>query len=539
MRLTNAYLGCLYALLLASAAAAADLLPPAETVERAIDHYIDARLTDEGVSAAPPADDANLLRRTMLDLTGRIPTAGEAQAYLADEDADKRAKLVQRLMDSPAFIRQQAAEFDALLMRGTKSDLREYLAMAFREQRSWDQMFRELLLGQDDDKEQKGAITFVKARIKDPDQLTNDASVLFFGVNVSCAKCHDHPLVADWTQEHYFGMKSFFSRTYEAGKFIGEKDAGVVEYKTVAGESRTARLMFLTGDVVAEPESAAKDEDPNAEKQRREKDKHRKEPPPPPSYSRRAQLVEAALKPGADRFFSRAIVNHLWNRLLGRGLVMPVDQMHSENAPSHPELLEWLARDMQTHGYDLRRLIRGIVLSRTYARTSQWNSADERPADFLFATAIVRPLMPWQYGTSLRVASTSPDSFPATLTPEQLDQRMQGSESSGRSLASSLEVPGAEFQVSVDEALFLSNGERVMKELLREGNDSLVTKLNGLDDPRAVAETAIWNVFTRPPDEGEVESLTKYLESHGERREAAIAQMTWALLTSSECRFNY
>lgn len=539
MRLTIAYLGCFTALLIAGAATAAELLPAGESVERAIDHYIDARLTVENVSPAAQADDANLLRRTMLDLAGRIPTAAEARAYLADADADKRTKLVERLMDSPAFIRQQAAEFDALLMRGTNGDIRGYLATAFEKRLSWDQMFRDMLLGQQDDNEQKGAITFVKSRIKDVDQLANDASVLFFGVNVSCAKCHDHPLVADWTQEHYFGMKSFFSRTYEAGKFIGEKDAGLVEYKTVAGESRTARLMFLTGEVVAEPEASVKAEDSEAEKKRREQDKDRKEPPPAPSYSRRTQLVEAALKPGADRFFSRAIVNHLWNRLLGRGLVMPVDQMHSENTPSHPELLEWLARDTQSHGYDLRRLIRGIVLSRTYARTSQWNSASERPADHLFAAAIVRPLTPWQYGTSLRVASTSPDTFPATLTPEQLDQRMQGNERSGRSLASSLEVPGAEFQVSVDEALYLSNSERARNELLRTGGDSLVTKLIGLDDRQALAETAIWNIFARPPSAGEVESLTKYLDSHAERREAAIAQLTWALLTSSECRFNY
>ena len=542
MRTMIPLLAWMVAALAPGLAPAADLLPADKSVEEAIDHYVDARLAQAAVSAAPQADDANLLRRTMLDLAGRIPTAAEAKAYVADEDANKRTALVERLIASPAFVRQQAAEFDALLMRGTKANLREYLAGAFKENRSWDKMFREMLLGQSDDPQQNGAINFVKARIKDPDALTNDASVLFFGVNVSCAKCHDHPLVSDWTQEHYFGMKSFFNRTYEAGNFIGEKEYGLVDYKTVGGEARTARLMFLTGEVLTEPESKEpSDEEKKKDRERKNKknDKDLKEPPPPPVYSRRAQLVEAALKPGADRFFSGAIVNHLWNRFYGRGLVMPVDQMHSENPPSHPELLEWLARDLQTHGYDLRRLVRGIVLSRAYARSSQWDSADKRPTEDLFAVAMVRPLAPWQYGASLRLGSTSPDEFPATLSAEQLDQKMQSIENAGRSLAGTLEVPSEDFQVSVDEALLLSNSDKIAKDLLREGNDSLLAKLTKMTDRREMAETAIWNITARAPAEDEVKAMSDYLAAREDRLNHACGQMVWALLTSAECRFNY
>ena len=186
-------------------------------------------------------------------------------------------------------------------MRGTKSDLREYLKAAFQANRSWDQMFREMLLGQSDDPEQNGAITFVKARIKDPDQLANDVSVLFFGVNVSCAKCHDHPLVADWTQDHYFGMKSFFSRTLEAGEFIGEN--GLPGSSNIKTDRR--RIANRPSSCSSPATSwtnrnrAGSREDEKAEKQRKEKDKDRKEPPPPPSFSRRAQLVEVG--PSARR----------------------------------------------------------------------------------------------------------------------------------------------------------------------------------------------------------------------------------------------
>src|SRR5262245_41856542 len=275
--------------------------------EQAIDHYINARLQRLDVSAAPQADDANLLRRTMLDLVGRPPTAGETQAYIGSSGDAKRRELVERLMASPAFARQQAAEFDAWLMEGTKGTIRDYLTKAVRENRSWDRMFREMIVGEPDDARQQGAIRYVAARAKDPDKLTSDTSVLFFGVNVSCAKCHDHPLVDDWKQDHYYGMLSFFSRTFDVGEYLGEREYGRVTFKTVEGESRDAKLMFLTGTAIDEPASEEPDDKSKKEEKKRiEELKQKKEPPPPPAYSRRAALVEAALHDADQAFFAKA-----------------------------------------------------------------------------------------------------------------------------------------------------------------------------------------------------------------------------------------
>ena len=516
-----------------------DLLPPDIAVEAAIDHYIDAKLQQVGVSAAAQADDANLLRRTMLDLVGRIPTTAEARSYTASSDPDKRLKTVERLMASPAFVRQQAAEFDALLMDGTKQSLREYLLKAFGENRPWDQMFREMVLGEPGDAKQQGAIRFAASRAKDQDKLTSDTSALFFGVNVSCAKCHDHPLVPTWTQDHYYGMFAFFSRTFEVGQFLGERDYGQVSFKTVDGQSRTARPMFLTGMFAAEPPSPEPDEEfKKQEKQRLEELKKSKEPPPLPVYTPRQQLVEIALNDREQHYFSRAIANHHWNRFFGRGLVHPLDQMHSANAPSHPELLAWLARDMQTHGYDLRRLIRGIVLSRAYGRTSRWESAGKRPDENLFAVAAVRPLKPWQYGTSLLLAATNQETLPADDSAD-FDKRMETIENAGRGIGNQFELPQSDFQVSVDEALLLSNSEKIAQDLLREGKDRLVGKLSEISDASTAAETAVWSVFSRPATEDELTALTEFLSKREDRPAEARRQMVWALLTSSECRFSY
>src|SRR5262249_14938620 len=140
--------------------------------------------------------------------------------------------------------------------------------------------------------------------------------------------------------------------------------------------------------------------------------------PAPPKFSARAELVKLSLEPGQRDFFARSIVNRMWHRLFGYGLVMPRDQMHSENAPSHRELLDWLARDLVEHQYDLRRLIRGLVLSRAYARESRWDKG-ETPRPAFFAVARVRPLTPMQLAVSLRLAVTNPQTLAASLRADE------------------------------------------------------------------------------------------------------------------------
>src|SRR5262249_38023537 len=122
-----------------------DLLPPDKPIPEVVDHYIDAALKEAGITPAPQADDATLVRRITLDLVGRIPSAAEVQAYIGSTDPDKRVQLVDRLMASPGFQRHQVNEFDAMLMAGTRASLRDYLTRALEEDRSWAVIFRELM----------------------------------------------------------------------------------------------------------------------------------------------------------------------------------------------------------------------------------------------------------------------------------------------------------------------------------------------------------------------------------------------------------
>jgi hypothetical protein len=533
---------CLAALLAALAPASADeLLPAGKPIEEVVDHYLDAKLKEANIQAAPQADDATVIRRLTLDLVGRIPTVAETQAYVTSTDPAKRTRLVERLMASPAFVRHQANEFDVMLMEGTDrgASVRGYLTQAFTEGRSWDRIFRDLMLAEESDPKQKGAGEFLRTRIKDVDKLTAEVSAVFFGVNISCAKCHDHPKVPDWKQDHFYGMKSFFNRTFENGGFLAEREYGLVKFKTTKGAEKQAKLMFLTGKVIdsASVKEPTKD-DEKKEKQQLEEYKKKKMPPPRPKYSARAQLVETSLEAGQRDFFARSIVNRVWYRHFGHGLVMPLDQMHSENPASHPELLEWLARDTIEHNYDLRRLIRGLVLSKAYARTTKWAS-DDVPSPRLFAVARLRALTPMQLATSLQLATADPQSFPDNMKPEEFEKRIEGMESPARGLASRIEQPREDFQIGVSEALLFSNNAQVMQEYLADRTDRLVGRLKAAKDPRAQIELAVRSTLCRPPTEEEYKVMGEYLQRRSDRPVEACQQLVWALLTSAEFRFNY
>ena len=523
---------------------AEELLPKSRSIESAIDHYVDSLAKQDEITFAPQADDAALVRRLTLDLVGRIPTTAESDEFVKTIDPAKRAKLIDRLIASPGFIRHQAAQFDVMLNSTVaggdtkKGTVREYLVAALKDGKAWDKIFRELMLPDETDPKQKGASEYLRGRVADADKLTNDVSVAFFGVNVSCAQCHDHPLVADWKQDHFFGMKSFLVRTYDANGFLAERDVGLVKFKPTKGPEKTAKLMFLTGtevktDTLREP---TKDEQ-KKEKDFADKSKANKTAPPPPTFSARAKFVDLALKPGESEFFARSIANRLWHRFLGTGLVNPLDQMHSENLPAMPELLAWLARDVAANGYDLKRLTRGIVMSQTYSRSSQSASQSPTPSKY-FAVAKLKPMTPMQLASSLKIATSDPATF-EKLKDDEFERRLESIDSAARGFAGTIAQPTDDFQIGVGEALLFSNSDRIGKEFLTDGSGTLLSKTKLLKDPAEVAELMVKTAFGRPAKADEKAAIVEYLQKRNDRSAEAQKQVLWALVTSAEFRFNY
>lgn len=535
--------GLLLTLTLLPARSGAAGLPAVESLADQIDQAVHTRLEAAGVQPAGPLDDERYLRRLMLDLAGRVPTLAEREAFLNDESPDKRTAWVEQLVASPDFAIHLRNELDLQLLARLKTDndWREYLLEATRANRGWDDLFREIMLPERLREGEQGPAAFLRERVRDLDDLTNDTAVLFFGVNIGCAKCHDHPLVSDWEQQHYYGMASFFQRTYRTKTgLLAERFDGRIKFKTVVGDELEATFMFLDGAATYEPPVELSDErrkelDELVRKAQREDDAE----PPRPEFSPRAELVRMALAPTGPDYFSRNMVNRTWARLMGQGLVEPLDQMHSENPPSHPELLDALAKDFATSGYDMKRLIHAMVLSETYARDSRITGGAEPPAADLFAVAIPRPLTPRQLSLSLLVATANPETIRGTASGDEWEKKRDELENRANSFATRVEIPGEDFQISVDEALLFSNGDRVAGDYLRDAGDRLVRHLTSLEADDDVATVATQALLSRSPAPEEQSRIADYLSARSDRRVEAIQQVVWALMTSPEFRFNH
>ncbi|MBY0396309.1 MAG: DUF1549 domain-containing protein, partial [Thermoleophilia bacterium] len=238
----------------------------AEPLHRRIDRLIEASLPAE---PAPPATDAEFLRRVSLDLSGMIPTADEARAFLDDPSPYKRARLVERLLDAPAYAWRMAEVFDLMLMERRNdahiktADWRAFLRRAFAENRPYDRLAAEILSadGLDPVPARRAAVKFLIDREAEPNLLTRDVSRVFLGRDVQCSQCHDHQLVDDYKQAHYYGLFAFLSRTtlFEepgVGKVLAEKGEGDVTYASVFKKGVTHKTgpRVLDGPASAEPE---------------------------------------------------------------------------------------------------------------------------------------------------------------------------------------------------------------------------------------------------------------------------------------------
>ena len=322
-----------------------------------------------------PAGDGEFLRRLSLVLTGRIPSSGEARAFLDDQSPTKRIVAVDRLLASPAYIHHMVNMFDVMLSerRGDsevkRGEWSAYLKASITANKPWNLMAAEILGSDAVDAKNRGPAKFLMDRGVEVNLMTREVGRMFFGMDLQCAQCHHHPLIDDYRQEDYYGIYAFLSRTYlfkpdkKKPGVLAERPTGNVSFKSVfTGDSGTTRPRLPGGRQIAEPSFKA------GEEYKVKPDKKKKNLRPIPKYSRREQLARL-LREGQSRVFARNMVNRLWSHVMGRGLVEPVDLHHSDNPPSHPELLEALVDRFIATKYDIRNIVRELALTRTFARS--------------------------------------------------------------------------------------------------------------------------------------------------------------------------
>ena len=506
---------------------------PVKQVTAKIDGFLESHWSANKVQPANRCDDATFLRRATLDLIGRIPTTDELDKFLADKSDDKRSKTIDRLINGPEFPLHMGNVLDQMIQsRYAGNDaFVDYLRRSIRDSKSWDAIFREMMLGPWDTDERKPANRFLDKRAKTSDVLAVDTARVFFGVDSSCAKCHDHPLVDDWKQEHFYGMVAFFNRTTGGKGKIGEKKDGEVMFLGSDGQEKVAKAMFLSGQMIEEPNVATAKTDEEK----------------PQTISRREQLVKVAIE--QEKFFSRAIVNRMWDYFFGRGLVDPVDQMHSGNDSAIPGLLEWLSEDFANSGYDMRRLVTAIVSTRAYQLSSRWEQDSAPPKPSSFAAAALRPLSRQQLAFSLLLATGNGNISPPSDIQSRVEryagvaglQRIEQYltiEKQAAGLATSLDARRADFHSSVGEALFMSNNAAA-QQLINASDNNLAAQLSAFEDNDQLVTKAVRAVLSRKPHEDELTRLTDWLTRQGDDRRQASEQLVWVLVTSAEFRFNH
>lgn len=316
--------------------------------ESQIDRLVRRKISALGLDASPRCTDAEFLRRASLDVIGLLPTPDEVRAFLADKDPKKREKLIDNLLDRPEYVDFWTLKWGDIF-RSSRSVLTDkgmtslnlWLRRSVAENKPWDKMAREILLAQGSPFE-VGPANFYRSATN-PETLAETTSQVFLGVRMQCAKCHNHPFER-WTQNQYYEMAAFFARVRsKEGDRPGERN-----------------IILASGGEVNNPrtKNAALPTPLDAK-------------PVPADYTGDRRLVLADwLTAKNNPFFAHVLVNRVWRHLMGRGLVEPVDDIRATNPPSNQELFDYLAKDFVNGGFDVKRLVRNIMLSETYQRSA-------------------------------------------------------------------------------------------------------------------------------------------------------------------------
>lgn len=507
------------------------------------DNYIDrqvfAKLKTLRINPSPVCADEVFVRRAYLDLLGVIPPADEARAFVADASADKRLRLVDQLLARPEFADFWAMKWaDVLKVESRTLDetgMRKFHAWirdAIARNRPLDEFVRDLIAARGSTYHEPAA-NFYRAN-RTPEDRAEAAAQVFLGTRLRCAQCHNHPFDR-WTQDDYYNWAAVFGRIdykilenkrgdkSDKHEFKGEQvvflkaDAGVENPRI--GEP--ARARFLGADL--EPRGAKRDE---------------------------LQAAAEWLANAANPLFARAQANRIWYHLMGRGLVDPVDDFRLTNPASHPKLLDQLSDDLVRSGFDLRHLIRAIMLSRAYQLDSAPNETNaEDTANY--SRNPTRRISAEQMVDSLHLALGVVADFAREsrgMRASQIPGPRNGK--SGRDVSLSTASPEvflAQFgrpkrelscecergnDTSMSQAFQFISGPMVHK-LISDGDNRLSEFLRRKTSPEQIIAELYWAILSRPPAGDETRQMAAYLSGARDRR-VALEDIAWGLVNSKE-----
>ncbi len=501
----------------------------------AVDTHTAAKWRELGITPSDICTDEQFLRRAHLDITGTLPGADAVTKFLSDKATDKRAKLVDQLLETPEYAYFFANKWaDVLRVKRRGQAERAQGTFAFH---SWireavaadlpySDFAREVICAIGE--ESKSPATVWYKEVQTPEQFVDDLSQVFLGQRLACAQCHHHPY-EKWTQDDYWGLAAFYGR-------VGRKNLPTIGRQN--NNNQNARVAIFnkpTGGVQNKRSGKAADLKP---------------------LDAEAMTVAAEDDPRVlladwmtdvkNPFFAKAVANRYWAHFFGRGIVDPLDDMRVTNPPSNPELLDALTKNLTDNKFSLKALIRTICQSRTYqlsAVPNEFNKSDKQS----YARYYPKRLQAEVVFDAVCAITESPSDFPGLPKDQNAPKRaIQLPDESFQSYF--LDVFGRPQRISacecerVNEAslamvLHLLNSDEVQGKLARAGGraDRLAKDIR--PDADKITELFLLTQAKKPTSE-QMTAAMEHLAKNEKNKKLAYENILWALINSKAFLFN-
>lgn len=486
-----------------------------------IDDEVLAKLASLSIPPSAAAGDSEFLRRAYIDTIGMLPTADEARAFLGDPSPDKRDRLIESLLERPEFVDYWAYKWSDLLLVNSEK-LRPPAMWAYytwiRNQveanTPWDEFARQVVTATGSTLE-NGATNYFVLHQDAPD-VTETTTVAFLGMSVNCARCHNHPL-EKWTNNQYYAMANLFAR---------------VKLKAAPGDGNTIVFAATEGELI-QPLTGKPQVPTPLDGQ----------PTPLESPDDRRQHLARWLTSPDNPYFSRAIVNRIWANFFGVGLVEMVDDMRLTNPASNEKLLNAAAKLLVDNRFDLKSLMRAILQSKTYQRSS--NPLPENKGDARFYSRYYpKRLMAEVLLDAMSQVTAAPTQFgdyPLGWRAVQLPDSNVNSyflKTFGRPERVVTCECERTAEPTMVQVLHISNGDSLNNKLQAKGNRLEQLLAANTPDDRLVEELYL-GALARRPTEDEKAKLLAVLAEPGSDKRQVLEDLYWSVLSSREFLFNH
>ena len=493
-----------------------------------IDKHTFAKIKMLNILPSDLCTDHEFIRRAYLDVCGILPDAQAVTKFLASKDGDKRAKLIDELLDRPEYADFWTLKWSDVFRSNRKTIqvkgthlFQKWLHHHIDKNTGFDRIVYDVISAGGSTYANPPANYYRIAR--DPTALAETTAQLFFGIRMQCAKCHNHPFER-WTQDDYYSMAAFFNRVklrvdpIEGGD-PKKKDGAEYVYVERFGELTQPR----TGNTMAPRFMGGKAADIA------------------PGHDRREALAKWMASPD-NPFVPKSVANRIWFHLMGRGIVDPVDDFRDSNPSANDELLDALTRDFVQHKFDCKHLIRTIMNSRTYQLSAQTNEFNENDNKY-FSHAVTKLLTAEQLFDALCQATEVPEKFAGHPLGTRAVQLPDGDANHpflkafgqpARELACECE---RESDTNLTQALQLINGPSV-NDRLRNPNNRIGKLIAAKKSDREIIDTLYLVTLSRLPNEAEASKLLKHVNAAANPR-LAWEDIHWALINSKEFLFRH